>query len=79
MADETTLAEMMDSPDDVKLVVRNLLHKISALELKCDDQQGQIDQIEAYVKPIRWIFNKVIAGLGLAVAAAILAWFGMDL
>lgn len=78
MADETTLAEMMDSPEDVKLVVRNLLRKISALELRCDDQQAQLDEIDKYQRPIRWIFNKIAAGAGLAVAAGVLAWFGLE-
>ena len=78
MVDETTLAEMMDSPEDVKLVVRNILRKVSALEARCEDQQGQLDEIDRFQKPLRWIFNKIAAGAGLAVAAGVLAWFGFD-
>ena len=72
MADETVIIKMMDSPEDVKLQVGNLSRKVSVLEEKVED-------IESVQKPIRWIFNKVAAGMGLAVAAAILAWLGLDL
>ena len=79
MGDETILADMMDSPEDIKRVVRSLLHKISALEARCDDQQAEIDENKRITAPLRWIFNKVMVGVGLVIVASILAWLGMDL
>jgi len=79
MGDDTVMVEMMDSPEDVKLVIRSLSKKVTALELRCDDQQIVINENAAALKPLRWIFNKVMAGLGFAVVAAILAWLGMEL
>ena len=79
MGDDTIIVEMMDSPEDVKLVIRSVSKRVTALELRCDDQQDQIEEINKINKPVRWIFNKVAAGMGLAVAAAILAWLGLDL
>ena len=78
MADDDTIIEMMDSPEDVKVVVGSISRKVSALEHKSEDQQGQIDEINTFQKPLRWIFNKIAMGLGLAIAAGVLAWFGID-
>ncbi len=78
MADDDTIIEMMDSPEDVKVVVGSISRKVSALEYKSEDQQGQIDEINTFQKPLRWIFNKIAMGLGLAIAAGVLAWFGLE-
>ena len=79
MGDDTIMVELMDSPEDVKLVIRSLSHRVTALELRCDDQQTEIDENKRITAPLRWIFNKVMVGVGLVIVASILAWLGMDL
>ena len=74
---DDTVLQMMNSDEDVKIVVASLVGKVKALEARCDAQQAEIDENKRITAPLRWLFNKVMAGVGLALVAGVLAWLGI--
>lgn len=76
--DDPTLLQVIDfdDPEQLKTIVRSLMSRIDKLEATTADQQEQIDKLDQFQKPMRWVFNKVAIGVGLAIVGSILAWLG---
>lgn len=74
---DSTLVEMINSPEDMKIALGSLVRRVNALEARCDDQQTEIDENKRITAPLRWLFNKLMAGVGAAIVLAVLAYLGL--
>lgn len=62
--DSPTILDFLDSPEDYQKIVRSLVCKVSELEERQDEH-------DRAMRPLRWIFSKLSAGLGTAIAGAV--------
>ncbi len=65
--DDPTIIQMANGPDEFKIVLASHEARIKELE-------GKVADNNAVLRPVRWVFNRVIAGLGSAVALIAAVW-----
>ncbi len=76
--DDNTMVKVLNNPDDARAIVLNsLVVKIKDLKTELAVTNARIDDLERFQKPMRWIFNKIAAGIGLAIAAGVIGWLGL--
>lgn len=65
---EPTVLQYIKTDDDYRKMVKKLV--VDVAELKDKDAKN-----ERYRRPLRWLFSKVVAGLGAAITLAATVYF----
>lgn len=78
MGTDDTMIRIMENPEEAdKLLLISHVAKIKELRVDLEGAKDRITELERFQNPARWIFNKVAAGIGLAIAAATLGWLNL--
>lgn len=65
---EPTVLQYLNTDEDYRSMVRKLVVEVDTLKRK--DAKN-----ERYRRPLRWLFSKVVAGLGAAITLAATVYF----
>lgn len=61
---EPTVLAYLKSPDDYEIAVRKLI--VDVYDLKEKDEEN-----ERFMRPLRWVFSKLAAGIGTAIGGMV--------